>query len=81
MAKKKRTLDLPSPWSDFELFSTREWPENVTREAKLLDDKFKDVHNVFHGLGGHLLENMVVVIVLHNVVALYGRKHGIGGEV
>ena len=59
MAKKKRSLDLPAPWSDFELFSTREWPESYTSEAKLLDEKFKDVHNVFHGLGAHLFENMV----------------------
>lgn len=60
MAKKIK-LDLPAPWSDFELFTTmeKEWPESYAKEVQLLDQRFKDVHNVFQGLGAHLFENMV----------------------
>ncbi len=69
---KERKLDLPAPWSDFELFSTKEWPESSTKDVKLLDDKYKDIHNIFHGLGAHLFENMLgrYDVILCNVCGI-----------
>jgi len=56
---KERDINLPPPWDDYHIQNLDEWPESVTDRPEVLDEGFKDLTNIFQGLGVQVFENMV----------------------